>query len=67
MWFKNVRAYRLTKPFDLSPEQLGQKLAGAQLCALRQIAGCVCGLGAAAGWGVRRAGACAPLAGCCSK
>lgn len=26
MWFKNVRAYRLTKPFDLSPEQLGQKL-----------------------------------------
>ena len=27
MWFKNIRAYRLTKPFDLSPEQLGQKLA----------------------------------------
>ncbi len=28
MWFKNIRAYRLTKPFDLSPEQLGKKLAG---------------------------------------
>ena len=28
MWFKNIRAYRLTKPFDLSPEQLGQKLSG---------------------------------------
>tara|TARA_R110002072_G_scaffold199743_3_gene357482 strand:+ start:19201 stop:20106 length:906 start_codon:yes stop_codon:yes gene_type:complete len=28
MWFKNVRAYRLTKPFDLSPEMLGQKLVG---------------------------------------
>jgi recombination associated protein RdgC len=28
MWFKNVRAYRLTKPFDLSPEKLGQKLVG---------------------------------------
>ncbi len=27
MWFKNVRAYRLTKPFDLSPEALAQKLA----------------------------------------
>jgi len=27
MWFKNVRAYRLTSPFDLSPEQLGGKLA----------------------------------------
>jgi recombination associated protein RdgC len=27
MGFKNVRAYRLTKPFDLSPEQLGKKLA----------------------------------------
>ena len=22
MWFKNVRAYRLTSPFDLTPEQL---------------------------------------------
>jgi recombination associated protein RdgC len=28
MWFKNIRAYRLTKPFDLSPEQLGKKLVG---------------------------------------
>jgi recombination associated protein RdgC len=28
MWFKNVRAYRLTKPFDLYPEKLGQKLVG---------------------------------------
>lgn len=27
MWFKNVRAYRLTSPFDLSPELLGQQLA----------------------------------------
>ncbi len=27
MWFKNVRAYRLTSPFDLSAEQLEQKLA----------------------------------------
>jgi recombination associated protein RdgC len=28
MWFKNVRAYRLTSSFDLSPEQLGKQLAG---------------------------------------
>ena len=27
MWFKNIRAYRLTSPFDLSAEQLGQQLA----------------------------------------
>ncbi len=27
MWFKNVRAYRLTSPFTLSPEQLADKLA----------------------------------------
>lgn len=27
MWFKNIRAYRLTSPFELSPEQLGQQLA----------------------------------------
>jgi recombination associated protein RdgC len=27
MWFKNIRAYRLTKPFDLSPEALAEKLA----------------------------------------
>ena len=26
MWFKNIRAYRLTSPFDLSPEALGEKL-----------------------------------------
>jgi recombination associated protein RdgC len=28
MWFKNARAFRLPRPFDLSPEQLGRKLAG---------------------------------------
>ena len=28
MWFKNIRAYRLTSPFDLSPEKMGQKLTG---------------------------------------
>lgn len=27
MWFKNIRAYRLTTPFTLSAEQLGDKLA----------------------------------------
>ncbi|NQX87869.1 MAG: recombination-associated protein RdgC [Halioglobus sp.] len=27
MWFKNVRAYRLTSPFALSAEKLGEKLA----------------------------------------
>jgi len=27
MWFKNLRAYRLTSPFQLSPEQLADKLA----------------------------------------
>lgn len=26
MWFKNIRAYRLTSPFTLSPEQLGEQL-----------------------------------------
>jgi recombination associated protein RdgC len=26
MWFKNLRAYRLTQPFGLSPEQLGAQL-----------------------------------------
>jgi recombination associated protein RdgC len=26
MWFKNLRAYRLTQPFDLPPEQLGAQL-----------------------------------------
>ncbi len=29
MWFKNLRAYRLTSPFDLSAEQLEAQLAGA--------------------------------------
>jgi recombination associated protein RdgC len=29
MWFKNLRAYRLTSPFDLSAEQLEQQLSGA--------------------------------------
>jgi len=27
MWFKNIRLYRFTKPFDLSPETLEEKLA----------------------------------------
>jgi recombination associated protein RdgC len=27
MWFKNIRAYRLTSTFDLSPEQLGEQLS----------------------------------------
>ena len=38
MWFKNLRAYRLTTPFDLSPEQLGEQLAGRafQPCAKSQ-------------------------------
>ncbi|MCB1731441.1 MAG: recombination-associated protein RdgC, partial [Halieaceae bacterium] len=26
MWFKNIRAYRLTIPFALSPEQLAEQL-----------------------------------------
>ncbi len=26
MWFKNIRAFRLSTPFDLSPEALGEKL-----------------------------------------
>jgi len=29
MWFKNLRAYRLTSPFDLSAEQLEQQITGA--------------------------------------
>ena len=28
MWFKNIRAYRLTGPFDLSPEQLSEQMQG---------------------------------------
>jgi recombination associated protein RdgC len=35
MWFKNLRAYRLTSPFDLSPEQLGEQL---QQCAFQPCA-----------------------------
>jgi len=27
MWFKNIRAYRLTSPFALTPEQLGEQLS----------------------------------------
>jgi recombination associated protein RdgC len=44
MWFKNVRAYRLTKPFDLSPEQLGQKLAA------RNFVPCAKSQAVSAGW-----------------
>jgi recombination associated protein RdgC len=29
MWFKNIRAYRLTSPFDLSPEQLAEQMQSA--------------------------------------
>ena len=38
MWFKNIRAYRLSSPFDLSPEQLGEQLASRsfQPCAKSQ-------------------------------
>jgi recombination associated protein RdgC len=49
MWFKNIRAYRLSSSFDLSPEQLGEKLAqrGFQPCAKSQAvsAGWVAPLG----------------------
>lgn len=44
MWFKNVRAYRLTQPFDLSPEKLGQKLAS------RSFVPCSKSQAVAAGW-----------------
>jgi recombination associated protein RdgC len=38
MWFKNIRAYRLTGPFDLSPEQLSEQMQSAlyQPCAKSQ-------------------------------
>ena len=38
MWFKNIRAYRLTSPFALTPEQLGEQLSqrGFQPCAKSQ-------------------------------
>ena len=29
MWFKNARAYRITNPLTLSPEQLEQQMANA--------------------------------------
>ena len=32
MWFKNVRAYRLTSPFNLSPEQLQEQMADRLFC-----------------------------------
>jgi len=44
MWFKNIRAYRLTKPFDLSPEALAQKLAA------RSFVPCGKSQPASAGW-----------------
>ena len=28
MWFKNLRAFRLTSPFDLSPEVIHERLLG---------------------------------------
>lgn len=38
MWFKNVRAYRLTSPFNLNPEQLQEKMqtGGFQPCGKSQ-------------------------------
>ena len=38
MWFKNLRAYRLTSPFELTAEQLEEQLAGSafQPCAKSQ-------------------------------
>jgi len=44
MWFKNVRAYRLTQPFDLSPEKLAQKLVA------RSFVPCAKSQAVAAGW-----------------
>jgi len=44
MWFKNVRAYRLTSPFDLAPEKLGQKLSG------RSFVPCARSQAVALGW-----------------
>lgn len=44
MWFKNIRAYRLTKPFDLSPEKLGKNLAG------RGFVPCARSQAVSAGW-----------------
>ncbi|MEZ5570717.1 MAG: recombination-associated protein RdgC [Halioglobus sp.] len=44
MWFKNIRAYRLTRPFDLSPEQLAQKLV------VRSFVPCAKSQAVSAGW-----------------
>ena len=44
MWFKNIRAYRLTKPFDLSAENLGVKLAS------RSFVPCAKSQAVSAGW-----------------
>jgi recombination associated protein RdgC len=44
MWFKNIRAYRLTKPFDLSAENLGEKLAS------RSFVPCAKSQAVSAGW-----------------
>jgi recombination associated protein RdgC len=60
MWFKNIRAYRLTSPFDLSAEQLGEQLAqrAFQPCAKSQALslGWVPPLGEASGELVHAAG-----------
>lgn len=44
MWFKNIRAYRLTSPFELNPEQLGEQLA------VRSFAPCAKSQPLAIGW-----------------
>jgi recombination associated protein RdgC len=44
MWFKNVRAYRLTQPFTLSPEKLAQKLVA------RNFVPCAKSQAVAVGW-----------------
>lgn len=44
MWFKNVRAYRLTQPFNLSPENLAQKLVA------RSFVPCSKSQAVSAGW-----------------
>lgn len=44
MWFKNVRAYRLTQPFNLAPEKLAQQLVA------RSFVPCSKGQAASAGW-----------------
>ena len=44
MWFKNIRAYRLSSPFDMAPEQLSQKLAQ------REFAPCAKSQALSMGW-----------------